>query len=109
MSSEAYPGVGPIQILSAATGVGAGAAVNLTFIRRLFTMQTVVTGAPTAVSCKLQGSLDGVNWSDLATSSSTTGDQQYVVDKPQKYIRANLATLTGGTAPTVTVLVAASS
>jgi hypothetical protein len=27
----------------------------------------------------------------------------HVVDKPVKYVRANLITLTGGTAPTVTV------
>lgn len=94
-------------ILNKAAATGAGSAVDLGFARGTFTTQTVVTGAPASVSCKLQGSLDGTNWSDLTTSTSTTGDQQYAVDKPQKYVRANLGTLTGGTAPTVTVYVAA--
>lgn len=65
-----------------------------------------MTGAPTTVSVTLQGSLDGVNWFVLATSSSTTGDYQSVADKPVFFVRANLATLTGGTSPTVTARIA---
>lgn len=95
------------SLLNKVTTTGASAAVLLESPMSLFTMQTVVTGAPTGVSCTLQGSLDGTNWTTLATSTSTTGDQQYAVDKPQRYIRANLGTLTAGTAPTVTAYVAA--
>ena len=66
----------------------------------------MVTGAPTGVSVTLQGSLDGTNWFILATSTSTTGDYQSVADKPCHFVRANLGTLTGGTAPTVTARIA---
>lgn len=96
-----------IVALPGATATGAGSGVDLLVGRTSFTMQTVVTGAPTTVSVTLQGSLDNVNWSTIATSTSTTGDQQYSVDKPQRYVRANLGTLTGGTAPTVTVYIIA--
>lgn len=96
-----------ITLLNAATSTGAGTAADLDFVRGTFTMATVVTGAPSAVSVTLQGSLDGVTFQTLATSTSTTGDQQWQVDKPQRYLRANLATLTGGTSPTVTVRAAA--
>lgn len=104
---QVSPGTRVMQLLQA-SAVGAGAGVDLTYGKGTFTVQTVVTGAPTAVSLTLQGSLDGTNWTTLATSTSTTGDQQYAVDKPQRYIRANLGTLTGGTAPTVTVYCIAS-
>lgn len=76
---------------------------------RVFTLQTVVTGAPTGVSCVLEGSLDGVTPFVLATSTSTTGDVQFAIDKPAQYVRVNLGTLTAGTAPTVTAFVGASN
>lgn len=101
-----YDGVFDAAQIASLSGVGAGGTITLERALSNFTVQTVVTGGPTAVSLKLQGSLDGSNWSDLATSTSTTGDQQYVVDKPQKYLRANLGTLTGGASPKVTVYVA---
>ena len=102
-------GDGTFQNLNAVTATGAGAAIDLGVTRTKFTMQTTVTGAPTAVSVTLQGSLDGVNWSTLATSTSTTGDQQYAIDRPVRFVRTNLGTLTGGTSPTVTTFIAASN
>jgi len=98
---------GVAQRILRGTAAGAGATEALTSPLSTFTMQTVVTGAPTAVSVTLEGSLDGSNWTTIATSTSTTGDQQYAVDKPQTYVRANLGTLTGGTSPVVTVYLAA--
>lgn len=107
MSNKVFTGNRPHASLNAVTGVGAGTSIDLEFAYRCFTMQTTVTGAPTAVSITLQGSLDGTNWFTLATSTSTTGDLQHVVDKPVRFVRANLGTLTGGTAPTVTALIVA--
>lgn len=95
--------------LNAATVTGAGASVELPAVMGKFTLQTVVTGTPVSVSTTLEGSLDGTNWFVLATSTSVTGDAQHVVDKPVRFVRANLGTLTGGTAPTVTALVAATA
>lgn len=94
-------------LLEGATAVGAGTTFNLSAVRSKFTMVSAVTGAPTGVSLTLEGSIDGSTWYVLATSTSTTGDTQFAVDKPARYVRANLGTLTGGTAPTVTVKFAA--
>lgn len=107
--SENLVGIGTrvINAMPGATATGAGNSIDLDHGRRTFTMQTVVTGTPVAVSITLQGSLDGANWTTLATSTSVTGDQQYVIDKPQRFLRANLGTLTGGTSPTVTAYIVA--
>lgn len=94
-------------LLDAATAVATGATFSLSAVRRTFTLVTTVTGAPTGVSLTLEGSLDGSQWYVLATSTSTTGDAQFAVDKPARYVRANLGTLTAGTAPTVTAKFAA--
>ena len=101
------PGVPASKSLSAVTATGAGSTIDFGVPVRTATLQTVVTGSPTTVACTLQGSNDGSNWVTLATSTSTTGDAQYSVDKPFRFLRANLGTLTGGTAPTVTAWVAA--
>lgn len=105
--TQVHSGKRVIQSLVAATAVGAGGSYDLSGCYSKFTLQTVVSGAPTTVSVVLEGSLDGTNWTTLATSSSTTGDQQSVADKPQAYVRARVATLTGGTSPAVSAFIAA--
>jgi hypothetical protein len=95
----------PSASLVAATATGAGATFDTGTIVATGVIQTIVTGSPSAVSCTLQASLNGSTWVTVATSTSTTGDFQYAVDKPARYFRANLGTLTGGTAPTVTAWV----
>lgn len=88
---------------------GAGGIVDLEKAFSKFGIQTVVTGAPTAISATLQGSLDGVNFYVLATSTSTTGDYQTAVDKPTRWLKVNLGTLTGGTTPKITAFIGAVS
>lgn len=72
------------------------------------TVQLVVTGTPTAVVTNLQGSVDGDNWAELSSYSMTSGElsdgvaMYHVIDKPVRFIRLQLDTLTGGTSPTVT-------
>lgn len=95
-------------ILNAATATGAGGSYSVPekptggqFSD--YSWQTVITGAPTAVSITLQGSLDGVNWTVVDTSTATGGESRPISGKPFAFLRANLGTLTGGTAPTVTV------
>lgn len=99
-------GSGPTASLSAATATGPGATVDLGVVRSVHTMQTVVTGAPSGVTVNLEGSLTGGAWVTLASSTSTTGDVQTASGKAVRYVRANLATLTGGTGPTVTAYIA---
>lgn len=98
----------PNTILNAATATGAGSAYA-NAVRRIggkfanYTWQTVLTGAPTGVSITLQGSDDGANWTTIDTSTLATGETRYVANTPVTFLRANVGTLTGGTAPTVTV------
>lgn len=100
-------GSGPTASLSAVTATGAGTVVDLGVVRSSHTMQTTVTGAPATVSVNIEGSLAAAGpWAVLANSTSTTGDVQTASGKAVRYVRANLVTLTGGTAPTVTALIA---
>lgn len=100
-------GSGPTTSLNAAAATGPGTTVDLGVVRSSHTMQTSTTGAPTGVTVNLEGSLASTGpWTTLVASTSTTGDVQTVSGKAVRYVRANLAVLTGGTAPTVTALIA---
>lgn len=102
---------GPFKSLSAVTATGAGAAFALGAAKRTFGLQVTVTGAPTAAVVDLEGSLDGSTWDAIGTWSigagQASGDIVFVVDRPVLHVRANLTTLTGGTAPTVTAYICA--
>lgn len=100
-------GSGPTTSLNAATSTGPGAVVDLGVVRSSHTLQTTVTGTPSGATVTLEGSLAAAGpWATLATSTSTTGDVQTATGKAVRYVRANLTVLTGGTAPTVTALIA---
>lgn len=100
-------GSGPNASLAAATATGAGAVTDLGVVRTVHTLQTSTTGAPTGVTALLEGSLAAAGpWVTLATSTSTSGDVQTASGKAVRFVRANLTVLTGGTAPTVTALIA---
>jgi hypothetical protein len=92
--------------LSAATGTGAGTSFDAGQVgdtRSGITWSVVVTGAPSACVVNLEGSINsGANWFTLDTCNATTSEMRHVVNKDVQLIRANLATLTAGTAPTVT-------
>ena len=99
-------------LLNAATATGAGAAQYTGSIPAMHTVQVTMGGTvvATAVTVDLEGSLDGEFWQALASHALTAGEITaegaifHVVNAPTKYVRANLTTLTGGTAPTITVL-----
>lgn len=67
-----------------------------------FTWQIITTGAPATISITFEGSIDGVTWATLDTSTATAGEQRSFTGKAARFTRCNLGTLTGGTAPTVT-------
>ena len=98
-------------LLNAATATGAGAAQKTFSIPEAHSVQVTMGGTvvATAVTVALEGSLDGTFWQALATHALVAGEISaegalfHVVNSPTKYVRANLTTLTGGTAPTVTV------
>lgn len=65
----------------------------------------VVTGGPATCTYRLQGSANGTTWynisaADITCTSSATA---FEANKPTRYVRGNLLTLTGGTTPTVTL------
>lgn len=78
---------------------------------RTFSMQVVLTGTPTGGVVTLEGSNDGSNAIPTALATFTIGtdanlEAKYVVDKPVAFVRAKLASLAGGTSPTVSAKVA---
>jgi len=99
-----------VKLLNAATATGPSTSWAVRMKPRNHTVQFTITGAPTAVTVDLEGSLDDSTWISLAShvmsAAELTATQAmfHVVDKPVRYIRTNLTTLTGGTAPTVTTL-----
>lgn len=99
-------------LLNAAAVTGAGSTQRVSLIPSQHTVQATMGGGTvaTAVTLDLEGSLDDTTWVQLARHAFSAGDISaeaamfHVVDKPVKYVRANLITLTGGVSPTVTVL-----
>lgn len=73
-------------------------------------MTTTVTGSPVSVVAQLQGSMDGVNWTVLATSTSTTGDTQFSNLTAQfNVLRVNISATSGGTNPKIALALTAFS
>lgn len=92
-------GLAQVTSLSAATAIGAGAAVDCEGARA-YALDVRVTGAPTSVTVALEGTIDGANWGSIG--SVTAAGLTWYVDKPVVRVRANLTVLSGGTAPAVT-------
>lgn len=67
-----------------------------------------VGGTLTSWSVLIEGSLDGLNWTTLATHSATDGSTVNAVDKPVDKIRVNVSALSLGTATSINVFIAAS-
>jgi hypothetical protein len=70
-----------------------------------YSWDIVVSGGTyTALDIRLQRSQDGTNWSDVDSDTGAATIQRDVVNKPAKYLRANVITATVNTgSPQVTV------
>ena len=99
-----------IKFLDAATATGESTIKLFNNLINNHTIQADITGAPTAVTVTIEGSLDGVTFDTIGTLAFSAGQLTnttgvgHAVDTPVNYVRVNLTVLTGGTAPTVTVL-----
>lgn len=99
-----------VLLLNAATATGAGSAFTLRVMPTKHTVAATMGGTvvATAVTVDLEGSIDNSTWFTLAshvfTAAQITAEAAmfHVIDKPVRYARLNLITLTGGNAPTVT-------
>ena len=97
-------------MLDAATATGAGSAIGFKQMQENVTFQVDITGAPTAVTVDIEGSVDGTPAAQLAQHAMTAGELTattaifHISGKPVGNVQANVTALTGGTSPTVTVL-----
>ena len=96
-------------LLSAVATTGAGSSFHLgdgkriTFLHKHAVMWYFTVGsgdAVTALTLALEGSLDGVHWFTLGTSSASADELTNqcgaftIIDKLVEYVRANITTLT---------------
>jgi hypothetical protein len=85
------PLASPITLLNAVTATGASTAVQVDAGQPAFLQVSGITSATVA----LQGSLDGVTYSTIATA--LTGDGIVTVANAPKYLRANCTVYVTGT------------
>ena len=96
--------------LDAVTVSGPGSVLAFDKPMPFLSMQVQSTGSPT-YNCILEISLDGVNF--FAGNAGGASDNLYAMSFsggaacPVLYARAHLTTITGGTSPTVTAIIAA--
>lgn len=101
-----------VKLLDAATATGVSSSWRQQRVPRNHTVQATMGGTvvATAVTLDLEGSSDDTNWFQLANHPfsaaeiTATSAMFHVANKPVRYVRVNLTTLTGGTAPTITAL-----
>lgn len=92
-----------------ATGVSVAVKMNRKPGNHTFAVTMGGTVPATAVTVDVEGSLDDITYFQLVSHALSAGEitalgaMFHLIDMPVKYIRANLTTLTGGTAPTITV------
>jgi hypothetical protein len=85
----------------AATVTVTGATTSVRVNATNHTLQFNVA-SPATCAIQLEGSLDGVNWSNLSGSQSCLTSTMFHVDgKPIAYVRANLTAFTGGGSVTI--------
>jgi hypothetical protein len=88
--------------------VAAQPAIAIPDSARSFALEvSIPSGAITAWSVALEGSLDGVNWTNLITHTANIGSTQWAVDKPCTFVRVNVTALTLNTAPSISAIVLA--
>lgn len=98
-----------LVLLAAVTSTGASLAKEFSRLVDKHALQVTITGAPTAVTVTLEGSLDGTTFVTIGTHAFSAGELTatkamfFDIDKPLLHVKANLTVLTAGTAPTVTV------
>jgi len=113
---EGTPGNPPVQVALSPTllteiytGVTPGTTQDVSaFPHKYFTIQVVSTGAAaTAWTVKIEGSLDGVNFSEIAQHTEADGDGSVLWAganiAASAYFRINVTALTLGAATNITV------
>ena len=96
--------VAGVNSFTAQTAVGQTAGFDVG-TASVHSIQLVVTGAPTACTYRLQGSNDGTTWYHISAAdiTCTSSIVSFESNKPARFVRGDLKTLTGGASPTVTL------
>lgn len=76
---------------------------------RAVSFQCLATGDPTAIVVDIEASLDGITWGLIDSHTFSAGELAAlasvfsVVDKPARFLRANVSTLTFTTSGSITI------
>ena len=106
---------GPVNFVSlaAAAAVAIGGSFQYQLPRSIHTMQVSFTGGSPTVKVAFEGTVDGTNWQQFGlfdtTAGAVSGGIVTISEQPLLAIRANLTTLSGGAAPTVTAQMSSDS
>lgn len=98
-----------VTLLNAVTSTGTSTVLIHSVPVSSHALQVTITGGPSTVRVDLLGSLDNSTFVTIsentfsASELTATKAMFFDVDSPLVYIQAKLTTLSGGTAPTVTV------
>ncbi len=99
-----------IILLDAVIVAGAGNAKIPLQSYKNWAVQVNITGAPLQVTVALEGNITGIIFNTMQThilsaaELAATQANFVITDMPANQIRGNLITLTGGIAPTVTMV-----
>lgn len=87
-------------------GLGIPQKSGLSNQGRTLTWRTLFTGGPSAVSVTLEGAMNDVDaeYKVLDTSTVTGGEQRTVQNVVERFVRAQVGSMTGGATTTVEVL-----
>ena len=108
-STESF-GVAVFTSLAGVAATTTGATLDSGLVHNNVTLAVTLSfgAAPTAISTQLQGSLDNVNWFNLGAAQTSLVAGTTAVSatgSPAQFFRAT-TTITGGTAPVLTGLIA---
>lgn len=91
----------------AVLATGASNPLNCQDIYTLASAQISFPSAPASISVNLEGSLDGVNWTVLQTSTAVTTNTISSVGTQFRLLRLNVTAFAGGSSPTIIGIVTA--
>jgi hypothetical protein len=85
--------VGSFQSLNAASGTGVGLITGVEASQGTYGFQISFSGGTPTTTISLDGSIDGLNWVSLVTSSGA--GIVWISNKPVAFLRANITAYAG--------------
>ena len=98
-------GLGPSS--GSALATGPSLPLNCQDVYTIASAQIIFPSAPATISVNLEGSLDGVNWTVLQTSTAVVTNTISSVGTQFRLLRLNVTAFSGGASPTIVGMVTA--